>query len=463
MKKECQEKKKFLFGVSTAAAQIEGGAAEDGRSPSIWDTFSAQPHKMQSARFFPTACDSYHRFERDLKNLKQLGVDSYRMSISWSRVLPEGTGALNQKGMDYYKYVFESLLGAGIVPNVTLYHWDLPQCLEEKGGWANRDAVGWFGEYAAKMFREFSRLVPLWATVNEPIATYIGYAKGTFAPGHRDERLGNQARHNLLVAHGRGVQAFRAEADKKAQIGIVIDVWKRYPRTDAQIDLDTVRDEDERNWKFYTDPVLGGSYSPYILEELEREGTLMEIRDGDLEEISRPLDFFGLNIYNRVLISREKRRKGKLLQGGNVQEDASKDYPKVVYDVVKMLREMYDMKIPIYVTENGKATYVHEFHGLDGMIHDRARIRYMDDFLSWIRRANEDGLDIRGYYAWSLMDNFEWAAGTWMKYGLLETNFRTFETKWKESAYFYRDYIRAYRTSADPCNITDSRYNKEEE
>ena len=435
----------FLYGVSTAAAQIEGGAADDGRSPSIWDTFSKIPGKMASAKYFPTACDSYHRFDRDLENMKKLGVNSYRMSISWSRVLPEGTGPLNQKGMDYYKRVFEKLNQADILPNVTLYHWDLPQCLEEKGGWSNRDAVGWFAEYAEKMFREFSDAVPMWATINEPIATYIGYAKGTFAPGHRDEKRGNQARHNLLCAHGEAVKVFRAMAAKQARIGAVIDVWKRYPASESAADLAIAEDQNERNWKFYTDAVLGNGYSDYILKKLEEEGTLMEIREGDLELMSQPLDFFGLNIYGRTVVSATKKTRKKKLTGGNFQEDKSGDYPRIVYDVTKMLREMYDLKIPIYVTENGKAAYVHEFHGLDGRIHDKKRIAYIRGFLEWIERANREGLDIRGYYAWSLMDNMEWAAGTMMRYGLIETNFKTFETKWKDSAYFYRDYIRRAR------------------
>ena len=435
----------FLYGVSTAAAQIEGGAADDGRSPSIWDTFSKIPGKMASAKYFPTACDSYHRFDRDLENMKKLGVNSYRMSISWSRVLPEGTGPLNQKGMDYYKRVFEKLNQADILPNVTLYHWDLPQCLEEKGGWSNRDAVGWFAEYAEKMFREFSDAVPMWATINEPIATYIGYAKGTFAPGHRDEKRGNQARHNLLCAHGEAVKVFRAMAAKQARIGAVIDVWKRYPASESAADLAIAEDQNERNWKFYTDAVLGNGYSDYILKKLEEEGTLMEIREGDLELMSQPLDFFGLNIYGRTVVSATKKTRKKKLTGGNFQEDKSGDYPRIVYDVTKMLREMYDLKIPIYVTDNGKAAYVHEFHGLDGRIHDKKRIAYIRGFLEWIERANREGLDIRGYYAWSLMDNMEWAAGTMMRYGLIETNFKTFETKWKDSAYFYRDYIRRAR------------------
>lgn len=437
--------KEFLWGVSTAASQVEGGAAEDGRSPSIWDAFAAEK-KVMNAKYFPTACDSYHRFfSRDLANLKALGVNSYRMSLSWSRVLPEGTGKLNEKGVDYYKRAFEALLEEGITPNVTLYHWDLPQVLEDRGGWANCDCIQWFGEYAEKMFRLYSDLVPYFATVNEPIATYIGYAKGKFAPGHRDETLGNRARHNLLVAHGRAVEAFRAVASKSAKIGIVIDVWKRYAKYPTEENLAAVRDEDERNWKFYTDPVLGGAYSDYILSALAREGTLMEIKEGDLALIHTPIDFFGLNIYDRVLINKGKKGAKKLLAGGNQQETRGGFDPHVIRDVVRMLREMYSLKLPILITENGKGTYIHEC-SRGGIIRDKKRVDYFKSVLDEVERANEEGLNIAGYYAWSLMDNFEWCAGTMIKYGLLHTNFKTFETKWKQSAYFYRDYIASHRT-----------------
>ena len=434
----------FLWGVATSAAQIEGGATVDGRSPSIWDVFAKRSGKVASSRLFPTACNSYNLFDRDLENLKGLGVNSYRMSISWSRVLPQGTGMLNPQGVDYYKRVFEKLNEAGIKPNVTLYHWDLPQILEEKGGWANRDCIGWFAEYAEKMFATFSDVVPMWTTVNEPIATYIGYAKGQFAPGHKDEKLGNQARHNLLVAHGQGVKAFRAVADKSAQIGIVIDIWKRYPHTPTQANLDAVRDEDERNWKFYTDAVLGSGYSDYILSTLEKEGTLMDIGQNDYEIMQTPIDFFGLNIYGRVIVSKDKTPAKKIIQGGNIQEVKGKKDPQVVYQVVKMLREMYDLKIPIYITENGTPTYVCELKSFNGRINDNKRIEYMKGYLQWIEKAIEDGLDIRGYYAWSLMDNIEWCAGPFMKYGLIHTNLRNFKTTWKKSAYFYRDFIKAH-------------------
>ena len=241
------------------------------------------------------------------------------------------------------------------------------------------------------------------------------------------------------------MEAFRAVASPSSKIGIVIDVWKRYAKYPTEQNLAAVCDEDERNWKFYTDPVLGGAYSDYILSALAREGTLMEIQEGDLARIHAPIDFFGLNIYDRVLINKGKRGAKKLLAGGNQQETRGGFDPHVIRDVVRMLREMYSLTLPILITENGKGTYVHE-GSRGGMIRDKKRVDYFKAVLAEVERANEEGLNIAGYFAWSLMDNIEWCAGTMIKYGLIHTNFKTFETKWKQSAYFYRDYIASHHT-----------------
>lgn len=437
--------KDFLWGVATSAAQIEGGWQADGRSPSIWDTFAQKPGKILGGETPFVACDSYHQWRRDVENLKRLGVNSYRLSISWSRVLPQGTGALNAAGVDYYKRLFYALQEAGITPNVTLYHWDLPQVLEDKGGWRNRDSLGWFGEYAEKMFAAFGELVPMWATVNEPIATYVGYALGGFAPGYTDERGGNQARHNLLVAHGSGVEAFRAAAIPKGKIGIVIDIWKRHALTDSPADAALVRDEDERNWKFYTDPIFAGHYSDYILQTLEKEGTLMEIGQNDYARMSQPLDFYGLNVYNRVVVSTDQRAKADFSQGGNFLNNRTEYYPRAVYDALHLLRDLYGLRIPIYITENG--TYYEGDEPVDarsGRVEDDDRIRYLSGFLDWLEKALDEGFDVRGYYLWSLMDNFEWSSGTNFKFGLMKTDFEKLTCTPKKSFAWYRDFIRAH-------------------
>ena len=433
--------KDFIFGLATSAAQIEGGAYEDGRGPSIWDEFAKKPGRIHNDTAPDTACDSYHRFDRDVQNLLDVGVDSYRMSIAWSRVLPEGKGALNQKGVDYYKRCFEKLLQHGIKPNVTLYHWDLPQALEDKNGWVNRDTIGYFAEYAYKMFELFGDTVPLWSTVNEPIATYVGYALGAFAPGRRNEKEGNQARHNILVAHGAAVDAFRA-SEATGDIGIVIDIWKRHALTNSEEDKAIEKDQDERNWKFYTDPVLGGSYSDYLLTHLYNEGTLMDIAPGDLDLMHRPIDFYGLNVYNRVPVTANKQVEADFSQGGNFLNNRTEYYPKAIYDAIKLVNGLYKLNIPIYVTENGTYAIGEEPRDHSGMIEDNDRIKYVSGFLSWLERALDEGYDVRGYYLWSLMDNYEWTAAYNYKFGIYETDFETFECKPKKSALWYRDFIR---------------------
>ncbi len=437
--------KNFLWGCATSAAQIEGACFEDGKTASIWDVMATKPGKIYGGQTPANACDSYHRLDRDLQNLLALGVNAYRMSISWARVLPNGTGALNQKGVDYYKRVFDSLLTNGIMPSVTLYHWDLPQVLEDKGGWVNRDSIEWFGEYADKMFATFGDVIPMWATVNEPIATYVGYACGGFAPGYTNEVWGNQARHNLLVAHGKAVEAFRAR-HLQSQIGIVIDIWKRHALTDSPEDIAMMVDQDERNWKFYCDPIFSGKYSDYIMEHLAAEGTLMKIGPQDFALTSLPLDYFGLNVYNRVPVTADKQVAMDFSQGGNFLNNRTEYYPRAVYDAICLLHELYGLKIPIYITENGTYFEGTEPVGEDGMIHDDDRIRYISGFLTWLEKAIDEGFDVRGYFLWSLMDNFEWSAGNNFKFGIQSTDPITFDTKWKKSAYFYRDFIAAHKS-----------------
>ena len=434
----------FLWGCATSAAQVEGAPFEDGKTPSIWDVMAQKPGKIFNGQTPANACDSYHRFDRDLKNLCDLGVNAYRMSIAWARVLPQGVGQLNQKGLDYYKRAFDALLSHGIMPNVTLYHWDLPQALEDRGGWVNRDSIEWFGEYADKMFTAFGDIVPMWSTINEPIATYVGYACGGFAPGYTNEKWGNQARHNILVAHGKGVEAFRSH-HLNSKIGVVIDIWKRHALTDAPEDIAMMVDQDERNWKFYCDPILAGHYSDYILEHLAAEGTLMHMEPDDFRLTAQPLDYFGLNVYNRVPVTANQQVAMDFSQGGNFLNNRTEYYPKAVYDAIHLLHDLYGIKIPIYITENGTYFEGTEPVGADGMIHDDDRIRYIAGFLEWLEKAIDEGFHVRGYFLWSLMDNFEWSAGTNFKFGILSTDPKTFDTRWKKSAYFYRDFIAAHR------------------
>lgn len=434
----------FRFGVATSAFQIEGAWNEDGKGPSIWDTFSQTPGKVWRDVPGTTAVDHYHRFREDIEIMRDLGIESYRFSLSWSRLLPDGTGRVNPAGVDFYHRLLDALEQAEIAPNVTLYHWDLPQALEERGGWRDRDVANWFGDYAELAFREYGGRVPLWSTLNEPIALWVGYAMGVFAPGGRDPRDGKQAMHNALRAHGTAVRAFR-DSGAPGEIGAVLDIWQRHPATDDPADLAIAQRDEDDSFRFFLNGLLGGDYGPRILSRLEATGTMPDIRDGDAELIAEPVDFLGLNVYSRVVVSAEKYNPkwwiaGDAHPGGNFLDNGMEFYPKSVYDAIAMVREEYGFDRPIYITENGVADANGD--SLDGPVHDEERIRYIAGFLDWIGRAIEEGADVRGYYLWSLMDNYEWAAGFSQRFGIVHVDSDTLVRTPKASAAWYRDVIR---------------------
>jgi beta-glucosidase len=293
----------FVFGTATSAFQIEGAWDEDGKGPSIWDTFGHTPGKVHLDIPGDVAVDHYHRFREDVALMRDLGVDSYRLSLSWSRLLPEGTGAVNRAGIDFYHRLLDELDAAGISPNVTLYHWDLPQALEDRGGWGNRDVAKWFRDYAALAFEEFGERVPHWVTLNEPIAIWVGYGMGMFAPGHADARLGKRAMHHALLAHGEAVRAFRELGAPGSEIGIVVDIWKQHPATDDPADAAFAARNEDDSFRFFLDPLLKKEYSERNVERLTREGTMPEVREGDLDLIASPDDFHGVNVYSRDVAS----------------------------------------------------------------------------------------------------------------------------------------------------------------
>ncbi|MFG2941215.1 GH1 family beta-glucosidase [Streptomyces sp. NPDC048282] len=431
----------FVFGTATSAFQIEGAWNEDGKGPSIWDTFSQTPGKVHQDIPGNIAVDHYHRFREDIALMRDLGVDSYRFSLSWSRIFPTGTGTVNRSGLDFYHRLVDELLEAGISPNVTLYHWDLPQALEDRGGWANRDVAQWFRDYAACVFEEFAGLVPRWATLNEPIANWVGYGMGNFAPGHADPRLGKTAMHHALLAHGEAVRAFRAQNDPTAEIGVVVDIWKRHPATDDPADVAiALRDEDD-SFRFFLDPLLAGGYNERITERLTREGTMPEVHDGDLDVIATPVDYLGLNVYSRVVVSAEHYNPHwwettDNHPGGNFLDNGLEFYPKSAYDAIHMVRDEYGWHRPVYITENGMA----DADSADPF-DDQERIHYVRGFLEWIARAVEEGADVRGYYLWSLMDNYEWAAGFSKRYGIVHIDPDTLKRTPKASFGWYRDVI----------------------
>ncbi len=432
----------FDFGVATSAFQIEGAWNEDGKGPSIWDTFGHTPGKVAGDVPGDRGVDHYHRYREDVALMRELGVTSYRFSLSWPRLLPEGRGQVNAKGIDFYSRLIDELLEAGIRPNVTLYHWDLPQALEDLGGWPNRDVASWFAEYAALAFDTYGDRVTRWATLNEPISIWVGYSMGAFAPGRSDEKTARQALHNALLAHGRGLEAFRASG-KPGEIGVVFDIWKRHPATTKPEDQAIAdRDEDD-GFRFFLDPVLTGDYSPRIRERLTARGTMPHIDDGDLGLISAPIDYLGLNVYSRVVVSAEHYNPKWWIAddkhpGGNFLDNGMEYYPKSVYDAAFMVKGDYGYEGPIFITENGAADGPHVSNPLD----DQERIRYVEGFLEWIARAIEDGADIRGYYLWSLLDNYEWAAAYTQKFGIVHVDPETMERTPKASANWYRDFIR---------------------
>lgn len=426
----------FLWGVSTAAGQIEGSVLEDGRGLSIWDAFCRIPGSIRNNDTTDVACSSYKLWEEDVKLLKDLGVNSYRYSISWSRVLPEGKGKINQAGLDYYKRLTDTLLNEGIAPNITLYHWDLPYELHRLGGWLNRDVADWFADYAELVFKEIPDAY-MFSTHNEPIATYVGYAKKVFAPGFAVEQYGRQANHNLLLSHGKAVERFRA-SNSKAKIGIVIDVWNRVPLDPKnEGDVTYAKEQNALAHGNYLSPIFSGKYNDIYLSYLEKNNIKLQLEDKDFALISAPLDFFGLNCYNRMVVSSSGANVRETLtqNGGNFLQNGQEYYPDAIYDTVKIVRKDFNVNLPIYITENGVG--FRNEQEIDGVICDDERIKYLTASFNSIKRLLDEGENLRGYYLWSLLDNFEWTAGYSTKYGI-----HTIDRKPKKSAQFYKEHIK---------------------
>jgi beta-glucosidase len=436
----------FLWGVATSAQQVEGAWNEDGKGESIWDRFCHNPGKINNNATSDIACDNYHRFNDDINLMKELGVNSYRFSFSWTRVLPDGSGRPNQKGLDFYRRLLDKLAQADIIPLATVYHWDLPQKLQDRGGWCNRDVVNWFNEYAALLFGEFGSRIPLWATINEPNGILAGYVNGGFAPGISDLKLRYQVTHHVLLAHGLAVQTFRSQSLQNAKIGIVLDIWPRQPARACEEDQHIALDENEKNFHIYLHPLYKKSYSPYITHCMETEGVMPEIGVNDFDIIATPLDYQGINAYSRMVVSAEpslnwweqRRREPERFSH---PEYGIEIYPPVIYDAVTLFRQGYHASIPIYITENGVACEAPLT--AEGRVEDTVRVRFLQGYLAELNRAMQEGADVRGYYHWSLMDNFEWTGGYSMRYGLVHVDFATQQRTWKDSAFAYQEIIQA--------------------
>ncbi len=445
----------FKWGIATSAAQIEGAAFEDGKGAEIWDVFSRTPGKTFRGETPDVACDYYHKYPEQLRMMKELGFNSHRFSFSWARVMPDGTGRINQKGVDFYKRVIDEMLELGLTPNATLYHWDLPQELEYRGGFLNRDFAGWFTEYAEFMFRQFGDVIPLWATFNEPIATYVGYALGAFAPGRKLEKYGREANHNLLLAHGSAVKCFRSLFGEKRpeldlgrpNIGIVVDVWHHHhPRPDDERDCAIAELENEKAYRSYLNPIFKGGYTGALLKYMADNDCMPDIRPGDFELIRQPLDFFGLNCYNRVVDSAEPQKIRETVEfaGGNYMDNGAEFYPKAIYDALFNVTKNWGVNVPVFITENGtyncEESIVTDAGGRE-RVHDVTRIRYLKGFIEWLKKAIDEGIDVRGYYVWSLLDNYEWPAASSMRFGLVHCDFGAEKYVLKDSALFMQKFL----------------------
>lgn len=446
-------KKDFVWGAATASYQIEGAWNEDGKGLSIWDVFSHEPNKICEGHTGDVACDHYHRYKQDVKLMKQLGIKAYRFSISWPRLIPNGVGKLNPKGVEFYSNLIDELLENGIEPYITLFHWDYPYELYKKGGWLNDDSVNWFADYAARVAELFSDRVKNFITFNEP-QCFIGesYLGAAHAPGLRvSYKDVFQMCHNVLKAHGAAVIALRKNAKQPIKIGFAPTGTVCYPSSENEADIEAARKNMFKcnyinngvmwNISWWSDPVILGKY-PQDGLELYKE-YLPEITDEDMKLINQPIDFFGSNIYNGeevksdsngnpVIVAR-KIGHGKTAIQWTVTPESLRWGPRFYY-------ERY--KLPFFITENGMSA--HDVVSLDGKVHDPNRIDFLNRYLIELEKATDDGVDIGGYFQWSFMDNFEWAKGYTERFGLVYVDYETQQRIPKDSAYWYKNWIEEH-------------------
>ncbi len=432
----------FLWGAATSAYQIEGAAFEDGKGESIWDRFSHTPGMVKKEYNGDIACDHYHLFAEDIKLMKKLGIKSYRFSIAWPRIFPYGVGEPNEKGMEFYKKLVCSLLENDIIPNVTLYHWDLPQKLQDKGGWANRETADCFEKYAAYVFEKLGDLVPYWSTLNEPAtAAFAGYAWGVHAPGIRDSRAAVEVAHNLLLAHGKAVNTYR-RMGLKGKIGIVLDIWHNYPQANTEKDRKIAEINNAVINRWFSDPVFKGHYPSLEGDRVLSGMMLPNIQKDDMKLINTPIDFLGLNIYSRNVVKANPDMPNGMEiipQDSPITDIGWEVYPKVIYDLLTALNEEYN-GVEFYITENGAA--FNDFVNVEGKVEDDERIDYLYRYFEQAHKAIEAGVKLKGYYVWSLMDNFEWAEGFTKRFGIIHVDFNTLKRTPKKSAYWYSKVIK---------------------
>ncbi len=439
----------FVWGVSTSSYQIEGAAREDGRSESIWDRMCHTPGKIRNGDTGDVACDHYHRYEEDIALMKDLGVDAYRFSIAWPRIIPSGSGAVNQRGLDFYRRLTEKLLEARIRPFATLYHWDLPQVLEDAGGWTSRDTAKYFGDYAAAIVAGLGDLVKDWMTLNEPYCSAIyGYYDGTHAPGRVESpKIVADVVHNLLLGHGLAVIAVREHGAPGSEVGIVLNPTIYLPASDAIADI-AARDKvwaDENGW--WMEPLYNGRYPDGTWRGLQ--GARPVIQPGDMDTISQPTDFLGLNIYTGLEVAADSSSPSgaKIYQpesAGKTDMDWHVILPEAMYVGITKHCDDYPVK-KIYVAESGVGVCADAIYD-DGKVHDTFRVNYLKRYIPHMEKTVADGYPMKGYFIWSILDNFEWAYGYEQRCGITYVDFERGCTRIPKDSYcFYQQLIEDSR------------------
>jgi beta-glucosidase len=432
----------FLWGASTSAYQVEGSPLADGAGPSIWHRFSHTPGLVKGGDTGDVACDHYRRYRSDVRLMRELGLTAYRFSISWSRVLPGGRVRVNRRGLDFYRRLVDALRENGIRPFVTLFHWDLPAALEDRGGWLNPEIADWFADYARVVYRALGGSVAAWATLNEPwVVTDGGYLRGKLAPGHRDLFEAPIASHNLLLAHGKAIDAGRAEG--RRNLGIVVNLEPKSPASSRRADRDAAGRSDAYMNRQFLDPIFRGTYPSELSAIFGKAWPRFPA--SDLEKISRKLDFLGINYYTRGVMRNDPKalpvRASCVKRGGTaVTETGWEVFPRGLFDVLAWVRKRYGA-LPLYVTENG-AAFADPPRVTKRGIHDTRRVEYLRGHLAAAAEAIRRGVDVRGYFVWSLLDNFEWSHGYSKRFGIVHVDYRTQKRTPKESACFYSEVIR---------------------
>lgn len=431
----------FTWGVATSAFQIEGAADADGKGPSIWDTFSRNPANIKDGSNGDIACDHYHRYRDDVALIASLGVDAYRFSMAWSRVQPTGKGAWNEKGFDFYQRLLDELAARGIAPHLTLYHWDLPQGLQDDGGWLARDTAYRFADYAQEVARRFGDRVATIATHNEPwCSANLGYGNAQFAPGVADKRQAIQVSHHLLLSHGLAMQAMRTQ-NPQADLGIVLNLWTADPATDSDADRRLAALEWANSNEWFLDPLFKKRYPALSLQAHGADAP--QVQAGDFDIIAQPLDFLGVNYYRREVMSAEVPPRKP--EGGIGFTDMGWEiYPQGLVELLDKMKDQYPGLPPIYITENGMAAPDRpQGDPANLQINDVERIEYVRLHLEALKTAMDMGIDVRGYFLWSLMDNFEWNSGYEKRFGIVYVDYATQQRIPKASALWYRDFIAA--------------------